>query len=71
MTEQIFLMFWVTYTLSLRGIAFSPFEGFALLIYYKNFNILLNFFNETITLFLEQLELNFQYQGIFQCHKRK
>ena len=36
------------------------FECFALFIYYKNFNILLNFFNETITLFLKQLEVNFK-----------
>ena len=35
-----------------------PFECFALLISYKNFIILLNFFNETITLFLKQLEPN-------------
>ena len=46
-------------------------ECFVLFIYYKNFNNLLNFFNETITLFLKQLETNFWYQRIFQCHKRK
>ena len=48
---------------SLKGSlgAVSPpplFECFALLISYKNFIILLNFFNETITLFLKQLEPN-------------
>ena len=48
-----------------------PFECFALFIYYKNFNILLNLFNETITLFQKQLQANFKYQRIFQCHKQK
>ena len=37
-----------------------PFECFALFIYYKNFNILLNFFNETITLLVKQFEGNFK-----------
>ena len=44
---------------------------FVLFIYYKSLNILLNFFNETITLFLKQLEVNFKDQWIFQCHKQK
>ena len=48
-----------------------PFAYFALFIYYKNFNILLNFLNEIITLFLKQLEVNFKNQRIFQCHKQK
>ena len=48
-----------------------PFDCFPLFIYYKNFDILLNFFNETTTLLLKQLEANFKYQRIFQCHKRK
>ena len=44
---------------------------FVLFIYYKSLNILLNFFNETITLFLKQLEVNFKDHWIFQCHKQK
>ena len=44
---------------------------FVLFIYYKSLNILLNFFNETITLFLKQLEVIFKDQWIFQCHKQK
>ena len=39
-----------------------PFACFALFIYYKKFNISLNFFNETFTLFLKQLKVNFKNQ---------
>ena len=56
---------------SFGAIAPPPFECFALFIYQKNFNDLLNFFNEAITLFLKQLKANVKYQRTFQCHKRK
>ena len=54
-----------------RQVRSNPFLNSLPFLYITKINILSELFNWIITLILKELVPNFQYQQIFQCHKRK